>query len=291
MTTTTPTLTLLSDLSDALLEEEAAIRKARASGKPGGPVTGFAPLDESLGGFLAPGLHVLMGAPGTGKTAFALQVAAQAQMPALYVTCEMRPLDLLRRVICRTSKIFLGRLRGQLSEPDLKNALQTAVKACPQLAFLDASRQPTDAATILDAASLLRERFQAPHILLLLDSLTDWAATSAGDAREYEANEAALNALKQIGAALSCPVLTVVHRNRVGNKSKEDGEHHLHSGKGTGRVEYIAETVLNLSLAGSPSPIAEVKAVTLTLLKNRNGKRGEEVSLLFEGRLQEFRLP
>ena len=59
-------------------------------GSPGGPVTGLAPVDIALGGYLAEGLHILHGAPGTGRTALSLQIAATCGAAALFVTAEMR---------------------------------------------------------------------------------------------------------------------------------------------------------------------------------------------------------
>jgi len=56
------------------------------------------------------------GQPGTGKTAFALQVAAQCGFPCLYVTCEMAPLELLRRHTARVTRTYLNRFKsGELS--------------------------------------------------------------------------------------------------------------------------------------------------------------------------------
>ena len=48
--------------------------------------TGCAGLDEALGGGICPGLIVLGGSPGLGKSTFAIQIAeaVSAQTPVLY---------------------------------------------------------------------------------------------------------------------------------------------------------------------------------------------------------------
>ena len=59
--------------------------------------TGNSNLDEILhGGFLINTINVVMGAPGTGKTILAEQLAfsnATAKAPALYLTTLSEPLD------------------------------------------------------------------------------------------------------------------------------------------------------------------------------------------------------
>ena len=76
----------LSDLLGEWAADAEAAHEAHATGTPRGPVTGFPTLDHELGGYLVPGLHVLAGEPGKGKTALALQIAATCGAPALFVT-------------------------------------------------------------------------------------------------------------------------------------------------------------------------------------------------------------
>ena len=98
---------------------------------PSGPVTGFAQLDNELSGYLAPGIHVIQAAPGAGKSAFCLQVAASCGFPALYVTAEMGVLELFRRTVARETETFLGRLKS--GELGLEAATKLA-RSRPRLA-------------------------------------------------------------------------------------------------------------------------------------------------------------
>jgi len=60
---TKPRLEPLAALLDDFLAETTERWEARRDHQPLGPVTGFPALDRALGGFLAPGLHVLHGGP------------------------------------------------------------------------------------------------------------------------------------------------------------------------------------------------------------------------------------
>jgi replicative DNA helicase len=90
--------TLLQVLEDA----DEVLSAGRASAAASWP-TGFAPLDDVLGGGLRAGeLTLVGGAQGLGKTTFALQVArnvAAAGGSALYVCYEHREQDVLERLL------------------------------------------------------------------------------------------------------------------------------------------------------------------------------------------------
>lgn len=294
---TTPNPALLSDMAAELLAQEAIARDALASGKAPGPITGLATLDEEIGGFMARGLHVLLAAPGAGKTSLALQIAGACGCPALYVTSEMPRVELLRRIIARTTGTFLGKLRGgQMNDAELRANITQAARACPMLALYDATTAPATVADIQAKADALRGRFEASHVLIVVDSVTDWAlstangtATGATESDQRIIAEMALSGLKSLTAdnALPGAVLAIAHRNRTGQNAK--GGDKLHAGKGTGRYEYIAESVWDLDRDTGQKPDADHRTrAELTLLKNRHGSAGVSIDLEFEGRLQKF---
>jgi replicative DNA helicase len=292
-----PNPALVSDLISELLNEEAVAREMKATGKKPGPVTGIESLDEEVGGFLSPGVHTLLAAPGAGKTALALQIAVSCGCPALYVTAEMRRAELLRRVTARVTSTYLGKLRGgELTEEELRARLSSVAKACPALALYDATlggeTRPTPT-EIQERADALRARFKADHVLIIVDSVTEWAPYAVSNTEalatgynDFAIAEMALNGLKQIATHLTCPVLAIAHRNRAGQGKDADK---LHSAKGTGRYEYISEGVWDLERDPKKQADEDGRTrATLTILKNRYGATGLSLSLQFEGRLQKF---
>jgi replicative DNA helicase len=285
-----PKLTLLSDLVGELRADAQAAYEARQAGHPRGPVTGLSALDEALGGFLAPGLHVLQAAPGAGKTAMGLQIASSCSFPAVIVSVEMPTLELFRRLIARNTRTFLGKLKsGELPAKEIERLALATAEKLPQLALMDGTRGFASAEIIKDAAIGLRDTFKAQNTLIVVDSLHVWAKSGRGAAggalTDYDALNGALIVAAEIAAASSCPLLLIAHRNRAGQK---DGG--MHASKGTGDIEYLAESLIDLEAEKDARPDQEGEIpITARLHKNRHGIAGVNVSLKFSGRLQEFR--
>lgn len=293
MNSNIPRLTLLSDLVSEFVADTEAAQKALESGKPRGPVTGLPRLDETIGGFFSNGLHILQAAPGAGKSAFSLQVAANCQFPALYLTAEMSVLELFRRLIARETETYLGRLKtGELGAKEAMRLALETVKRLPSFALLDGTSGYASPQQILDIAEALKERAETSQVLVVVDSIQVWAKTVRGvdadfvGASEYELINAALGSLSALAGELKSPVLAVSHRNRAGNRSQDAG---LHAAKGSGEVEYLAESVIDLTRKEEqPDANGEVE-VFLKLLKNRHGVPGLNFPLKFCGRIQKFR--
>lgn len=282
----TPRLLRLADLLADFDRDALELNDARRTGAPRGPLSGLPHVDAELGGAFGSGLHIIHAQPGAGKTAFCWQAAATCDCPALFVTCEMGPLELLKRLAARVTNTYLGRLKsGELPPEEAGRLVRRAVAEVPDLVLLDATRAPAPPSQILEAAEATRGN--ARHLLLIVDSIHSWAEamTPDGGATEYDGLNAALAALRAIAHKLACPVLAVAERNRA--TMAKGG---LNAGAGSRKLEYGAETVLDLKrdLDTRPDGNGEVP-VTLAFSKNRNGAAGREVELLFHGALQRFR--
>lgn len=286
-----PRVYRLGDLQAELNQSAEELYSAAQGNKPLGVKTGINAVDELIGGILQPGLHAVHGGPGVGKTAFALQVAAECGCPALFVTCEMAPLELMRRITARVTSTFLGKFKtGELTPDEVRARGTKAAEECPDLAILDAARMYVPAfqtsyssTNLFDLAEILRG--DSEHFLIVVDSLHSWAAKALENQTEYEYLNTAIGSLTSLAAALRCPVLAVVERNR--SSMREGG---LSAGAGTRKIEYSAETVIELDAdSESGADANHEKTVNLKVSKNRNGEIGRTVSLKFNGALQSFR--
>jgi replicative DNA helicase len=279
-----PRLLPLASLLDDLADDASARHDAHTKGIARGPVSGLPSLDRALGGVLEPGLHVLHGGPGVGKSAFALQLAATCGCPSMFVTTEMRPLELLCRAIARHTETYLGRLKSGEYDPDtvLKKASAT-VQALPQMAIADACDAYAPIPWLRSSALDVRGR--AEHVLLILDSTNTWADGAGGDLTEYDRLGAALEALRLLAGRLNCPILAIAERNRI--SMKEGG---LHAAAGNRAFEYSAESVIALDVDDkTPAPSPDEKVIKVGLPKNRHGPAHPGLKLAFHGALQRFR--
>lgn len=282
----------LGDLLGEIERDAEEAHQAYMGGHARGAVSGFASLDEQLGGAFFPGLHVIHGGPGTGKTALALQIAATCGTPALFVSCEISPLEIMRRLMARTSGIYLQRFKsGELEPAEVRARAHVAGEKSPLLALADGTAGFPDSDWLQRQASLVRgdER----HLLIVVDSLHTWASRAPWGARstEYDGLNTALGALEQLAGALAAPVLVISERNRTGMESGG-----MSAAKGTSRIEYAGESVIGMNTETDrdtrrpiPFDANGERPVKLWIEKNRHGEGGRAVSLLFHGALQRFR--
>jgi replicative DNA helicase len=279
-----PKLVRLSDLLEDLRADAGAAHDAFTSGQARGPVTSLQTLDHEMGGSIANGLHILHAGPGAGKSALGLQIAASCGYPALFVSCEMSSLELLRRHTARLTSTYLGRLKsGELSADQIISLARQAAQSAPNLAIGDATHSFASSDWIMSMADALRGTIGS--VLIVIDSLHSWAAEAPVDADEYTRLGQAVSVLRTIAGRLDCPVLAIAERNRASMKSGG-----LSGAAGSRKIEYSSESLWELDREENATADAsgEIR-VTLRLAKNRNGSPGRKIDLLFHGALQRFR--
>ena len=284
-----PRLTLLADLiSEFLVDTEQALA-ALDSGLPRGPITGLHRIDESFGGFLAPGLHILQAAPGAGKSAFSLQVSSRCSFPALYVTAEMSVLELFRRLISRETKTYLGKLKtGELGVKEANRLALETVQKLPHLAILDGTSGYASPQQIYEIVEALKEKAGSSQVLVVIDSIQVWAKTVRG----VDSELAGLSEYELINQR-RCFVVDVIRPKPcfgcLIEIDREIGPDPTSCCKGSGEVEYLAESVIDLTRKDEQPDINGEVEVNLKVLKNRHGIPGVNFPLKFCGRLQTFR--
>lgn len=275
-----PRLTLLGDLLEVGLVDATAAHDAFRTGKPCGVQTPWSGLTDILGGFLSPGLHIVHGPPGLGKTALGLQLAAGCGFPAIVVSCEMSALELLRRHIARETNTSLRRFRsGELMASTWLDLARKATAATPSMAIADATTSFASPTWVRDAAQNVRG--DETHSLIVVDSLQAWARSLDGDT-EYDRLGDALTTLTAIAQELVCPVVVLSERSRAGMKGG------MHAGAGHRSIEYSSESVIELDRMNDPQHSDGSFGITMTISKNRNGVPGKTLPFRFDGAVQRF---
>jgi replicative DNA helicase len=277
-------------LGDLLTEFDAfadTLEETRLTGIAPGPITGFERLDRELCGALFPGLHTIQGNTGAGKTAFALQIACSCGYPAVYVTKELSPIELLRRITARVTETPLRQLKyapEALPAWDIKRRGKLAAASAPNLVIADATRAAASPGWIQQTAEAIRDRANAKQVLVVIDSLHSWADDLPSE--EYERLTRAIASLRGLAAALVSPVLYISEQNRASNKGGRNDD--VNAGAGNRRIEYQAETVLGLQVSDELNAYGERDA-QLIVRKNRNGSPSVPIPMKFDGGFQRFR--
>lgn len=278
---------MLADLLGELVADAEAQAAAEAQGRARGPVSGIPEMDRTLGGYFRPGLHGFTGDPGAGKTALALQVARNCGTPAVYVTAEQAPIELLRKVISAVTLTPLEEVR--IAKPAMVRELAAlAVRAAPMLMLLDATIGPAPANLVEGFAGELRARCKARDVLLVVDALQPWAR-GLGDGDEYSLLQAGLTDLVRLTSKLRAPVLVLSHRNRSSTGSNTSA---LTAAKGTADFEHMVESALHLAFdkdEKSSKFHPGARRVNVFVAKNRHGPKDITIALQFDGDRQVFR--
>ena len=283
------TLSYPSDLVPGVMEDvrEARERYQAEGDHVTGVRTGLSRLDDILGG-LQPGLTILSGGPGTGKTTLALQIAAdaaQAGTPALYVTFENSPKQLTLKGISAAGRLNSRDVRrGQAPLDDVWPAAERWKERARRLAIIE-GRADLSRGQIRGKARRLMNRFEATRCLVVVDYLQLYAK-AAEDLRGLsslrEKVETMGNELRDVAMRLRSPVLALSSQSRGANYDSDGGGRAaLDTLKESGDLEYSADAVAFLTGAQDRMATDPARALDLTVKKNRHGEAGKRVELVF----------
>jgi len=273
-----------SDLLPEVLEtaRERRAERERTGRSILGIPTGFPALDNALNGWM-PGLHLLAGAPGMGKTSLALQLAihacTQPDTAAVYVSFENSLPNLLEKALAaqaRTSSQHIA--RGMADLAALQAAGAALRPALARLALLEGT--PALGVGAMRQAVLEARRRHGGRVLVVLDYLQT-AARGRGQELRLAVGDLLLE-LRGLANSLEVPVLALASQNRAaGQYGNGGGSAALDSLKESGDAEYSCDTALFLKPGEKRTVAAGARAVDLVISKNRNGPSGLSVPLVF----------
>ena len=271
--------------------------------------TNMPPLDEALCGGMRPGMHVLGGEPGAGKSALGLflsMTSALSGANVMFLSLEMSAAQCWSRCLSclslSTGKPFrwgdvwrLGvdereRQRVAMQRGTLKEHMEVfmrndpvgiaasrTLEKCPGLLIADSE----GVHEISGIESAAREARQCGLSLLVVDYLQYVDCDVASD--EYGRVSAVSKRLNRLGVELDVPVLALASNNRASGTAKPS----MHSFKGSGDIEYHA-----LSAWVLERDQEEPSRRTLHVVKNRFGSTtgSDGIALEFDGAHNSFEL-
>ncbi|TDL72343.1 replicative DNA helicase [Rhodococcus qingshengii] len=251
--------------------------------------TGFAELDRMTAGFQRNDLIIVGARPSVGKTAFALNIAANVatktgENVAIF-SLEMGAEQLVMRMLCSEGNIDAQRLRtGSLTDDDWGKLTMAMGSLSNSGIFID----DTPGVRISDIRSKCR-RLQQEHGLgmILIDYLQLILGSGrSGENRQQEVSEIS-RSLKQLARELKVPVIALSQLSR-GVEQRQDKRPMMSDIRESGSIEQDADIVAFLYRDDYYDKESENKnIIEIIIAKQRNGPTGT-VSLAFVKEYNKF---
>jgi replicative DNA helicase len=258
-----------------------------------GVASGFADLDIKTNGFQRSDLIIVAARPSMGKTAFCLNVAANAALEGNTSTAvfslEMSRDQLVERLLAAESFVDLQRLRsGNLRDDDYPKMSRAAGLLGTAPIWVD----DTPALTLLELRSKAR-RLKAEHDigLMVVDYMQLIRGPAKADSRQEEISFIS-RSLKALARELDTPVIALSQLSRAPEQRGGDRRPMLSDLRDSGAIEQDADLVLFIyrpemyPTLVDRDPGQEGMA-ELILAKHRNGPTGT-IKLAFHKQYTRF---
>lgn len=272
------------DRIDRIHKEGSALR---------GVPTGFADLDNLIGGLQKSDLTILAARPSLGKTSLALDIARSAALKANasvgVFSLEMSRDQLVDRLIAAEAHVDLWRLRtGKLSSEGDDNDFVRIRDAMEELSraslYIDDAAMPT----VMQIRAMAR-RLQAEHglDLIIIDYLQLIRGSGNTDNRVQEVSEISRQ-LKALAKELNVPVLALSQLSRA-VEMRTSSRPKLSDLRESGSLEQDADLVMFIYREDKNKENSERKNIAEILVeKHRNGPTGH-IELVFNAEQASFR--
>lgn len=254
--------------------------------------TDFPSLDRKTHG-LKPGEMILVAArPSVGKTAFALNIAANVALnhgkKVAIFSLEM-PADLLaRRMLSYISKVDNEKMttRGALTQTDYRKLDKGFRALLASDIYIDDYSMNGPAEVLSKCRRLKREKGLDLVIIDYLQLMTSSKGGRTPESRQVEVSDMSRK-MKIYAKELDCPIILLSQMSRQ-IESRQDHTPMLSDLRESGSIEQDADVVMFLNNPSKYNSALPANEVILDIKKNRNGSIGE-VKLDWDGATTSFR--
>ena len=280
-----------SAIKDVLIEsftklEELYNQKKRITGVP----TGFIELDYKTAGLHGSDLILLAARPAMGKTAFALNIAANAaiksKVPVAIFNLEMSSEQLVNRILCIESMVDSNKIRtGKLEEEDWVKLAETVGPLSEAQIFID----DTPGISITEIRTKCRKLKMEKDIgLIIIDyiQLIQKSQGSRSASREQEISEIS-RSLKILAKELNVPVIALSQLSRA-VEQRPDHRPMLSDLRESGAIEQDADIVIFLYRDDYYNKDSEDKDLTEVIIAKHRGGSNGTIKLLWMGQYTKF---
>ena len=278
-------------IKDALVEsftklEELYNRKQHITGVP----SGFTELDYRTAGFHGSELILIAARPAMGKTAFALNIAANAALKGntgvAVFSLEMSKEQLVNRILCSESMVDSNKVRtGKLEEDDWTKLAGTIGPLSEAEIYID----DTPGINIMEIRAKCRKLKLEKNIgMVVIDylQLIQGSGNRRSGSREQEISEIS-RSLKILAKELDVPVIALSQLSRAAEQ-RPDHRPMLSDLRESGAIEQDADIVMFLYRDDYYNQDSEKKDIAEVIIaKHRGGSTGT-VELLWLGSYTKF---
>ncbi len=247
--------------------------------------TGYGALDSYITGLNKSDLILIAARPGMGKTAFALNIAAnvgiRGKKTVAIFSLEMSKEQLAQRLLSSEALVESQKLRvGNLTDQDWNNISQaTGILAAAPIYIDD-----TAGVTVADIKGKLRRIRDLG--LVVIDYLQLMSGNKRTESRVQEVSEITRN-LKIMAKELNVPVITLSQLSR-GTESRADHKPMLSDLRESGSIEQDADIVMFLYRdAYYNDSLEDQTQAKCIVAKNRHGSTGT-IDLYWDGQFTRF---
>ena len=279
-----------SPIKDILIEsftklEELYNQKTKITGVP----TGFADIDYQMAGLHNSDLILVAARPGMGKTAFALNIAANAALrgnvPVAIFNLEMSKEQLINRILCMEAMVDNNKVRtGRLEEEDWAKLASVVGPLSDAKIYVD----DTPGISIMEIRTRCRKLKMEKNIgLIVIDYIQLIQGSSKKNgSREQEIAEIS-RSLKILAKELNVPVIAMSQLSRA-VEQRPDHRPMLSDLRESGAIEQDADIVMFLYRDDYYNKDSEEKDISEVIIaKHRSGSTGT-VKLLWMGNYTKF---
>lgn len=284
-----------SGMMSSFVKEQVELSQAIADGNVENKAvkTGFLDLDVHIDGLIPGNLIVIAGRPGTGKTAFALDIVLnliRKDMATCYYSLEMTCSEIARRLISKHTNIGLKNLmNGLLSNEDKAKLNQLAADDLMDNLFVT-ERNTTPSEIEVEVDKWNNEHPDKPLRCIVVDHLQ---LVGIYDGKSYERRDLQLGKytalLKDMAKRKDLTIILLSQLNRaLDSRNKDERLPKLSDLRDSGSIEQDADVVLGLYRRALDTQDQLDDNGTCIILKNRNGRVGR-VDLTWIGKTASYK--
>lgn len=241
-----------------------------------GIATGFGHLDNVTHGFQNGDLIILAARPSVGKTAFALNLAANAaainKKNVAFFSLEMPAESLLMRILAFRGNLDIGRLRnGNLNREEIIQLKEAVSRTKDIQLYIDDSAS----LRISDLFSKCRKLHNEKGLgIIIVDYLQLLSGSKNIESRLQEVSEIS-RGLKALARDLDVPVIALSQLSRGIEHRKDGSKPMLSDLRESGSIEQDADVVMFLSKSEEIDFEDLEQRILLSIAKHRNGALAE----------------